>query len=675
MPLPLPQLDNYTFDTLVAEAQALLPRFAPPWTDYNAHDPGITLIELFAWITEMESYRLDRVSEASQRAFLRLVGIEPKPAQVAETVLVVAQTGMGLPIQLPAGSQFTTSGKLTFQTADPVWISPAKLVAVLTGATSGFSDSTQSNVPSLKQFPPFGKTPQVGDALYLGFDQNLAENPAILSLYICVGDPDVERQTKAALQSETDAIQKEGKHCPSGASATSDWSLHYGVRTRWEYYAGADQWMPLADVSDNTRACTLSGKVVFTAPDPAKHVAGGVASTGQGARFFIRCRLMSGSYDCPPQIRYVQINAVLARHAVDVATPYALGVSNGQAGQVFSLPESPIVPGSTALEVRLGATVEHDWKEQLWWDRVGPYDRGYVLDPESGKVSFGNGRSGFVPAAHSSLSVTYQIGGGSAGNVPANTAWSSNSGTAVEVSQPFSASGGADAESLFDAQARAVAWLTIPQRAITLDDFERLALETPGVPVARAKALADYDPELHCVAAPGSVTVVVVSNCASSQPIPGDDLLRAVMQYLDRRRLLTTELHVTAPDYTTVSVQAKLHATSDVVSRDLISLATQTLNDFLDPLQGGPDGSGWPIGRAVYRTEILAKLNALPGVLYVDGVNLESTNITAATPACCSACTQTAKALPAGCGNVETCPHGLVAPGPHRITVSTERVA
>jgi predicted phage baseplate assembly protein len=87
MPLPLPSLDSRTYAELVAEGKAMIPRLAPTWTDHNVHDPGITLIELFAWLAEMDIYRLDRTTDESRRAFLRLIGIEMRPAQVAETVV------------------------------------------------------------------------------------------------------------------------------------------------------------------------------------------------------------------------------------------------------------------------------------------------------------------------------------------------------------------------------------------------------------------------------------------------------------------------------------------------------------------------------------------------------------------------------------------------------------
>jgi hypothetical protein len=84
MPLDLPNLDDRTYDDLVAEALALIPAEAPDWTNHNASDPGITLIEMFAYLTEMLIYRLNRVSDNNLRAFLRL--INPEWRQTKDTL-------------------------------------------------------------------------------------------------------------------------------------------------------------------------------------------------------------------------------------------------------------------------------------------------------------------------------------------------------------------------------------------------------------------------------------------------------------------------------------------------------------------------------------------------------------------------------------------------------------
>ncbi|MEU6535396.1 baseplate J/gp47 family protein [Streptomyces sp. NPDC047000] len=74
MPIPLPSLDDHDFDDLVQEARALVPVLLPEWTDHNPGDPGIVLVELLAWLTEMQLYQVDQLSPSHTLAFLRLLG-------------------------------------------------------------------------------------------------------------------------------------------------------------------------------------------------------------------------------------------------------------------------------------------------------------------------------------------------------------------------------------------------------------------------------------------------------------------------------------------------------------------------------------------------------------------------------------------------------------------------
>lgn len=93
MPIPLPKLDDRTFDDLVAEGKRLIPGLAPSWTDHNPSDPGIALIELFAYVVEMLLYRVDRVGDANNLAFLRLLTGNPpswKPAGRIDEALAAA---------------------------------------------------------------------------------------------------------------------------------------------------------------------------------------------------------------------------------------------------------------------------------------------------------------------------------------------------------------------------------------------------------------------------------------------------------------------------------------------------------------------------------------------------------------------------------------------------------
>ncbi|WP_340024247.1 hypothetical protein MHI24_03845 [Paenibacillus sp. FSL K6-1096] len=75
MPLPVRELDDLDFGQLVADALTLIPLYDPDWTNYNPSDPGITLVELFAYFTEMVLYRLDQVTDESKQNFLKLLGV------------------------------------------------------------------------------------------------------------------------------------------------------------------------------------------------------------------------------------------------------------------------------------------------------------------------------------------------------------------------------------------------------------------------------------------------------------------------------------------------------------------------------------------------------------------------------------------------------------------------
>lgn len=89
MPVELPNLDDHTFDDLIAEALRLIPSYAPQWTNHNPSDPGITLLELFAYLTEMQLYRINCVPESHIRMFLKLLnGSEPDANEDLNSVMI-----------------------------------------------------------------------------------------------------------------------------------------------------------------------------------------------------------------------------------------------------------------------------------------------------------------------------------------------------------------------------------------------------------------------------------------------------------------------------------------------------------------------------------------------------------------------------------------------------------
>ena len=114
MPPPDPQLDDRRFQDIVDEAKTLIPRYCPEWTDHNASDPGVTLIELFAWMTDLTLYRLNRVPEKNYLRFMELLGIRLKQPVAARTDITIAlSAAQPAPSPSPAAQRWAPSARAT----------------------------------------------------------------------------------------------------------------------------------------------------------------------------------------------------------------------------------------------------------------------------------------------------------------------------------------------------------------------------------------------------------------------------------------------------------------------------------------------------------------------------------------------------------------------------------
>jgi predicted phage baseplate assembly protein len=181
MPLPLPSLDTRRWADLVAEGRALIPRHAPTWTDHNVHDPGVMLMELFAWLSEQLIYRANRVPERHVRKFLALTGFPPMPPRPARAVLGATLPPTTGTLTFPAGlvvqADAASASPTTFRVMLSVSVVQASLVAVQGYDGTRFTDFTRAwrgGTPltplGVDPRPPSPYTADQAPALYLGFD-------------------------------------------------------------------------------------------------------------------------------------------------------------------------------------------------------------------------------------------------------------------------------------------------------------------------------------------------------------------------------------------------------------------------------------------------------------------------------------------------------------------------
>jgi Baseplate J-like protein len=106
MALTLPQLDDRRFNDLTAELRSLIPRYDRTWTNHNPADPGMTMVELFAWLAEMVIYRLNRIEDRTYRTFLELLGVQPSAPRTTVTFeLRVPRVSLAEGFVIPKGTR------------------------------------------------------------------------------------------------------------------------------------------------------------------------------------------------------------------------------------------------------------------------------------------------------------------------------------------------------------------------------------------------------------------------------------------------------------------------------------------------------------------------------------------------------------------------------------------
>ena len=336
----------------------------------------------------------------------------------------------------------------------------------------------------------------------------------------------------------------------------------------------------------------------------------------------------------PATLRELRFNTVPATQAA-TRLDERLGRSNGRPGQSFQLQKKPVLidPLTRAPDLELalidtqGTSI---WKRVESFHAQGPEERVYLLDPTTGAVTFGDGRNGQIPVADTQIVARrYRHGGGAIGNVAPGTVTAIKGKiTGVKsVTNIRATADGADAETLDNARLRAPHDLRTRDRAVTAEDFAYLAGRTPDVAVHKAYALARRVPDDTAASGfaekDGAVTLVVLPANDQATPQPSEAQLRAICEWLEPRRLLTTELHVTGPRYTEIgALSARLSVGPGHDLRSVAEAASAALTGFLHPLTGGADGTGWPFGEDIFHADLYARLLALPGVRRVSGLEL-----------------------------------------------------
>ncbi|MFJ9605795.1 putative baseplate assembly protein [Kitasatospora sp. NPDC101176] len=618
MSLPAPDLDDRRFQDLVDDAKRLVMRRCPEWTDHNVSDPGVTLIETFAYMTDQLLYRLNQVPDRLYLKFLDMLGVTLLPPTAARAPLTFWLTAPATTtLTLPAGTAASTlrgdtQEPVVFSTTEELTMPACRLTQLMTLDTAAGGIQPRDEHLRLDiDFPAFGDGPPApGDALLVG-----------------LSDPAPRCMVRLELECHIQGIGVDPDYPP----------------LRWEAWDGTS-WRACELHEDDTGGLNRPGAVVLQLPDQHD------ASVLDGRRAgWLRAVVVPAAegmpgYSSSPVVEAMTASViggtVPAVHA-ELVEEDILGVSEGVPGQQLGLAQSPVV--LSAAEPVLEISTADGWQR---WSRVehfagsGPEDRHFLLDAATGTVRFGPAVReadgglrlfGATPQRDATVRLCrYAIGGGRSGNVEAGAIQS------LKTSVPFvggvenlrPAQGGVDGETVAEVRDRAPLLLRTRDRAVTAEDYEVIARQaapetarvrclpagTDGVPAGCAKLLIVPSVE----AREGRISF--------EELVPSTEMLERIAARLDATRPIGTTVVVEPPLYRGVTVVARVRAALGAGASRVSADVTRALHRFINPITGGPDGTGWAFGRPVQSGDLFAVIHSVPGVELIEEIRLYGAN-------------------------------------------------
>ena len=705
MPLTIPTLDTRRYQDLLDEALARIPVHNPEWTNFNRSDPGVTLIEVFAFLTESLLYRANQVPDRNRRKFLSLLGVPLQPASSARGLVTFSNDrGPRQTIVLNEGIE-VRAGEVPFRTERGLDVLPIEARAFFKRPLAGpapeleeyyrrlyasFRGQPASADIRLYETLPF---PPPGDAA-LQAPLQAVDHSIWIALLLRSSDQPPSDEIKDDVRQQlggktlslgiipivTDAsrvLRPTGPHAEPAAalryqlpSVPASGGLPTALLERVPRYRDLDP-RTTTDVLAEPGVVELSlpaasELALWNNIDPLESGAGdfppALEDTNLADRVVTWLRVRAATAALPSQLKWLGINAAMVAQRAHVANE-VLPDGTGEPDQTITLARRPVVAGS----VRLRVTANNETEEWTAIDDLltaGPEvpvqdpklppgvvqpppapAKVFVVNLESGEIRFGDGLRGARPPLGAALRADYDFGVGRAGNVGPHAI---NTGPALPAGMKVDnwdrTWGGADAETAAEGEKQIARHLQHRDRLVTASDFEAIALRTPGVEIGRVDVIPAYNaevPQHEPGDAPGAVTLMVLPRTDPLQPdAPRPDrfFLNTICDYLDPRRLVTTEVILRGPVYKPIWISVGIAVVAGMAVAEVREAVVRALRAFLSPLP--PDGvqtledvstvlrapqraerrKGWPLRKRVVAAELEAVVNRVEGVLFVNNL-------------------------------------------------------
>lgn len=641
------RLDDQTYQEIVDQAKGRLPWLCPAWTDHNAHDPGITLLELMAWYKELQQYHLDQLTPSLRRCLLKLANVTPMRERDAVVPLMVGQE---CPSRL-TDERLTNAQNMIFELSEPIPAQRSTLKEVAAEESGEFFDIT-SMLHSIPSFQPFCFAGKSNTALCLGFDRKPED---ALRLWFEVVPPagstrnppeegslpprSLEWQiegygTVAPLEDETWNLSWSGRvTLPS----PQEWSVGrdglYWLRL-CQTAPGCEEEVRLSGIFDDRYRArqreSLAREHRFRIQDQSEQTVllNSAQATNAMLAVFLRTeqgweqtsayqerRTTEGreltvdgtgaAQDGSDNLLIVCLDSIRAGNLLFDA--------KGIPGERFTLDLEGQKPLTEHLRL-MCMTLESDGSVRpAPWTLVddlclcSPRDRVFAYDAVRECLVFGDGEHGatIAPGTGAVMVTELILSHCGAGNIPEGAGlWFEADGMRVQNGVGV---GGRDAETLEACRSRLVQRLDRTLKCESAADYANCAMRTPGLRVAGAKALPDFDSRLGTGTKRSAfVTVVVLPASESPRPMPDAHFLAEVERQLKRYRQVCTCTRVTGPRYVPLSISLEMETTEKLDESAIRAL----LDQWLAP-------SAERIGQSIRISDAAALIQKLPGVLRI----------------------------------------------------------
>lgn len=627
--LPDISLDDENYNEILDEAKNIIISLYPEWTDFNEHDPGITLLELFAMLKESQQFFADRIGEEHKKKYLKLLGVRRKSKQPARCLVQIrADENYRLLLnhKLDAESLcFENTRKKQTVRGDV-----SCCMAVCGGRMEDVIGRGQLELENMLHFWAFGKNAEEKNQFYLCFDEPLP------------------------LRSWMDLYIEAYQGWPIKRNPLKGFNFVPPVHLKWQYYT-KEGWKTFGNVQDETWAFLFDGFIRFAVEEPMEEI------TVCGMKgYFIRAVLWEGEYDVPPALTRISMNiceavqkdtlaecivqenkkrsiridtelAVLGQSEVyigkgDIFYPAAvfekkickeegnvkftvkdermadadrvlvvnrdlsylykrtIGTGNGFPYQEIDLEDLQVICESLEILVQDMENGDgfHLWHKVEDFANSSAEDRHYIFDSKRGILRFGDCIHGMAPEGDIILAGCARTMG-SGGNIKAGKirCFRMEGLEKIGISNICNGIGGCDEESLEESFLRAKRYIKESGCAVTARDYESYAGQTPGLMIESCKVLHTDDIRKFVKKVDETAVYMVVKPYVRSMGEWAEkNYAQNIKGCLEHYRMIGSRVVLFFPEY--VEVEVYVEVTVKPQYHHIEDRVRQAVRDFFD---------------------------------------------------------------------------------------------